>query len=150
MWQLYFWMKDLWEEHRRVKSLNIGHVTDVVNPHSNYHFFNLADPDKNVIEITGEYYEGGIQMPEQKIVMHCQSCYMPMDMAEKFGTQSDGSKNEDYCVHCWKDGKFTYESTFEQAVEDNIPWWKEEGESDDVARERIKAVFPTLKRWAKA
>ena len=78
----------------------------------------------------------------------CQSCAMPMDAPEKFGQETDGSKNEDYCCHCWKNGKFAYESTFEQAVEDNIPFWKGEGESDDVARARIMEVFPKLKRWA--
>jgi len=35
-------------------SLNIGPTTEIMHPHSNYHFFNVIDPDKNVIEITGE------------------------------------------------------------------------------------------------
>jgi len=83
-------------------------------------------------------------------VPHCQSCYMPMDSAEKFGSEKDGSKNNDYCCHCWKNGKFAYKSTLEQAVEDNIPWWKEEGDTDDDARKRIMEVFPTLKRWKEA
>ena len=78
----------------------------------------------------------------------CQSCAMPMDAPDKFGTESDASPNGDYCVHCWKDGNFTYECTFEQAVENNIPWWKSKEESDDVARARIMEVFPKLKRWA--
>lgn len=78
----------------------------------------------------------------------CQSCAMPMDTPEKFGLEANGSKNDDYCCHCWKNGKFSYESTFEQAVENNIPWWKSAEESDDVARKRIMEVFPKLKRWA--
>ena len=74
-----------------------------------------------------------------------------MDSAEKFGSEKDGSQNKDYCCHCWKNGKFTYNSTFEQAVESNIPWWKEEGDTDDdAARARIMEVFPTLKRWKEA
>jgi len=80
-------------------------------------------------------------------VSRCQSCYMPMDSAEKFGSEKDGSQNNDYCCHCWKNGKFAYKSTLEQAVESNIPWWKEEGDTDDDARKRIMEVFPTLKRW---
>jgi AraC family transcriptional regulator len=78
----------------------------------------------------------------------CQSCAMPMDAPEKFGTEADGSQNADYCCHCWKKGKFAYTSTLAQAVESNIPWWKEDGESDDDARAKIMEVFPTLKRWA--
>lgn len=79
--------------------------------------------------------------------LHCQSCYMPMDTEEKKGTEQNGSKSGDYCVHCYQAGAFTFPQTLEQAVEGNIPWWKEEGESDDVARARIMEVFPTLKRW---
>lgn len=81
----------------------------------------------------------------------CQSCAMPMDAPEKFGQEADGSKNQDYCCHCWKKGKFAYKSTLEQAVENNIPWWRQEGDAnDDAARARIMEVFPKLKRWAKS
>ncbi|MCL2215714.1 MAG: zinc ribbon domain-containing protein [Defluviitaleaceae bacterium] len=78
----------------------------------------------------------------------CQSCAMPMDAPEKFGLDAGGSRNEDYCCYCWQNGKFANESTLSQAVENNIPFWKSEDESDDIARERIMEVFPKLKRWA--
>jgi hypothetical protein len=71
-----------------------------------------------------------------------------MDAPEKFGTEANGSQNSDYCCHCWKNGKFAYNCTLEQAVETNIPWWKGEGESDETARARIMEVFPKLKRWS--
>jgi hypothetical protein len=74
---------------------------------------------------------------------------MPLKEAKDHGTETDGGQNNDYCCHCYAGGKFTYESTFEQAVEDNIPWWREEGKTDDDARANIMKVFPTLKRWAK-
>ena len=80
-------------------------------------------------------------------ILHCQSCYMTMDTDEKFGSMADGSQATDYCVHCFQKGEFTFPQTLEQAVEGNIPWWKAEGESDDVARARIMEVFPHLKRW---
>jgi hypothetical protein len=32
---------------------------------------------------------------------------MPMKTAEEFGTNSDGSRNEDCCVYCMKNGVFT-------------------------------------------
>jgi len=67
---------------------------------------------------------------------------------EDFGTEADGGVGQDYCCHCYQNGAFTEEQTFEEAVEGNIPFWKEEGDtSDDEARARIMAVFPTLKRW---
>ena len=79
----------------------------------------------------------------------CQSCYMPMNKPEDFGTESGGDASGDYCCHCYADGGFKYEMTFEEAVEANVPWWRSEGdESDDQARARIREVFPKLKRWA--
>ncbi|MCL2202498.1 MAG: helix-turn-helix domain-containing protein [Defluviitaleaceae bacterium] len=52
---LNFWIADLATEYERVKSLNIGRTTEIIHPHSNYYFFNVYDPDGNVIEITGHY-----------------------------------------------------------------------------------------------
>ena len=52
---LKFWVNDLQTEYERVKGLNIGSLTEIIQVHTNYHFFNLYDPDKNVIEITGNY-----------------------------------------------------------------------------------------------
>ena len=46
---------------------------------------------------------------EQKF---CQSCGMPLTN-EVLGTNADGSKNEDYCIYCYKDGKFTQDCTME-------------------------------------
>ena len=36
----------------------------------------------------------------------CQSCGMPLT-PEILGTNADGSKNEEYCIYCYKDGAFT-------------------------------------------
>jgi len=76
---------------------------------------------------------------------------MPMKEAKDFGTEKGGSASTDYCCHCYQEGDFTSKETFEEAVEGNIQFWKEEGDkSDDEARARIMAVFPTLKRWKTA
>jgi len=81
----------------------------------------------------------------------CQSCYMPMNEAKDFGTEKGGSASTEYCCHCYQEGDFTGKETFEEAVESNIQFWKEESDkSDDEARARIMAVFPTLKRWKTA
>lgn len=32
----------------------------------------------------------------------CQSCGMPLN-SENLGTNADGSKNEDYCMYCYKE-----------------------------------------------
>jgi len=50
-----FWIADLTAEYERVKSLNIGRMTDIIQANANYYYFNVYDPDRNVIEITGLY-----------------------------------------------------------------------------------------------
>ena len=40
-------------------------------------------------------------MGNQKL---CQSCSYPLTNDEDFGTNADGSKNEDYCKHCYVNG----------------------------------------------
>lgn len=52
---LNLWTKDIHLEHQRVKDLNIGNMTEIIQKYTNYCFFNLTDPDDNVIEITGGY-----------------------------------------------------------------------------------------------
>ena len=50
---------------------------------------------------------------EQKF---CQSCGMPLTN-EILGTNADGTKNEEYCIYCYKDGAFTDNLTMEEMVE---------------------------------
>ena len=55
---LNFWDEDLRAEYKRVKNLNIteniSKIKYVCNV-SPYYFFQLTDPDENIIEITGSY-----------------------------------------------------------------------------------------------
>ena len=37
----------------------------------------------------------------------CQSCGMPMDSEDDFGTEADGALSDDYCTHCYQNGAFT-------------------------------------------
>ena len=36
---------------------------------------------------------------------------------EILGTNADGSKNEDYCMYCYKDGKFLQDCTMDEMIE---------------------------------
>lgn len=82
----------------------------------------------------------------------CQSCGMPLAEAEHFGTNKDGSKNEDYCLYCYKDGAFTAEMTMEQMIafcaEHVDEWGMEITKEQAVAQ--MREQFPKLKRWATA
>jgi len=84
----------------------------------------------------------------------CQSCGMPLN-AENLGTNADGSKNEDYCMYCYQNGKFTNDCTMDEMIEfcaqfvdevnKNMPKPMTKEEYKDMMRQ----YFPMLKRWKK-
>ncbi|MDP4278579.1 MAG: zinc ribbon domain-containing protein [Bacteroidota bacterium] len=89
---------------------------------------------------------------EQKF---CQSCGMPLTAPEHFGTNKDGSKNEDYCAYCFKDGQFTQDLTMDEMIL-HCAQFVEEFNKDseqkltkEQAIEQMKQFFPQLKRWKK-
>lgn len=52
-----FEVENLKSEYERIKALNIGAVSEImyVNVHMPYYYFNVIDPDGNILEITGNY-----------------------------------------------------------------------------------------------
>ena len=82
----------------------------------------------------------------------CQSCGMPLTN-EILGTNADGSKNEDYCMYCYKDGKFTQDCTMDEMIEfcaqfvdevnNNMP----KPMTKDEYKGMMRQYFPMLKRW---
>jgi hypothetical protein len=83
----------------------------------------------------------------------CQSCGMTMKSPQDYGTNIDGTPNQDYCTHCYRNGMFTRDTTMEEMVETNLQyldhWNKETGNSYtiDEARPMLRQFLPTLKRW---
>ena len=91
----------------------------------------------------------------EKTMKFCQSCGMPLT-DEVLGTNADGSKNEEYCMYCYKDGKFTQECTMDEMIEHCAQFVGEfnEGSGLKLTREeavgQMKMFFPHLKRWRKS
>lgn len=137
-----YWVEDLNTEYDRVKSLNIGEVTEIFEAYPTYHYFHLTDPDNNIIEVTGGYH-----MNVENI---CQSCGMKMKNSD-FGRNSDGSINKDYCKYCFPNGSFSKDETMEEMIESCIPFLIKDGDFDTEknAREHLEKLYPTLKRWKK-
>lgn len=78
----------------------------------------------------------------------CQSCSMPIENEEVIGTNKDGSKNDDYCIYCFKDGEFTDGiKTLDEYIEYSLQFAKEAGMTEEQMRKHCKEVLPTLKRW---
>ena len=78
----------------------------------------------------------------------CQSCAMPLEKPEDYGTEKDGAPSADYCCYCYTNGAFTSEQTMEEAIESCVPFVKDMFGGEDNAREHMRKLFPTLKRWA--
>ena len=80
----------------------------------------------------------------------CQSCGMPMETAEMFGKNKDGSENRDYCVYCYPNGAFNKPNeTFDEMVETCIPFMMKEGFTETNARDYLNTNLKGLKRWVK-
>jgi general stress protein 26 len=88
----------------------------------------------------------------EKEMKFCQSCGMPLADG-LFGTNADGSKNEDYCIYCYKDGRFLQECTMEQMIDHCAQFVDEvnKGLPQPITKEeyigQMKMYFPHLKRW---
>lgn len=91
-------------------------------------------------------------METNKEARFCQSCGMPLT-EEILGTNADGTKNEDYCIYCYKDGAFTGDFTMEQMVEYCSmfveQYNKDTGQNLTTCeyKEVLRQFYPTLKRW---
>ncbi len=80
----------------------------------------------------------------------CQSCGMPFQKAEDYGTKKDGSNSEDYCFHCFQGGKFLDEgTTLKEKIEKNVKFGVQMGMPEDMARHMCETLLPKLKRWQK-
>lgn len=85
----------------------------------------------------------------------CQSCGMNMKSAGDFGTNADGTQNQEYCNYCYQNGAFTRDVTMDEMLETNLKYldhWNEEtGNSftPDEARPILREFLSTLKRWEK-
>ena len=82
----------------------------------------------------------------------CESCGMPLDKEEVIGTNKDGSKNQDYCVYCYKDGAFTVDVTMDEMIDISLNHMRELFKDDtsfneQEALDKMKSFFPKLKRW---
>ena len=86
----------------------------------------------------------------------CQSCGMPLDQEELHGTEADGSKSASFCTYCYQHGAYTYPTTLEGRVENNLKYLQEWNEnaglqlSKEEAKEALLQFLHTLKRWREA
>ena len=74
---------------------------------------------------------------------------------EVLGTNADGSKNVDYCMCCFREGKFLQDCTMDEMIEHCAQFIDEvnKGLPNPIPKEeyvgQMKMYFPHLKRWRK-
>jgi hypothetical protein len=73
---------------------------------------------------------------------------MPLKKEEDFGTNTNDSKSEEYCFHCFQNGRFLDEGiTLQEKIDKNVKFAVQIGMSEAEARKMASDVLPTLKRW---
>ncbi len=79
----------------------------------------------------------------------CQSCAMPMENNDLFGINADGSKSEEFCTYCFKNGKFTEpDIAMQEMIDKCVGIMAQQGiMPEKQARDLMAKTIPTLKRW---
>jgi hypothetical protein len=79
----------------------------------------------------------------------CQSCGMPLEKPEDFGTAANGAKTNDYCHYCFQDGAFTEPDIGMQGMIDKCAGiMAQQGIMTDAqAKALMGTIIPQLKRW---
>ena len=77
----------------------------------------------------------------------CQSCGFPL-LEENKGANSDGTKNDDYCINCYQNGKFLDPSLTLLKMEVKLTEMaKIQNEISLEEAEQVIKNLPNLKRW---
>ncbi len=81
----------------------------------------------------------------------CQSCSMPMEKPEDFGTDENGFRVNNYCRFCFKNGEFINpDITLGQMTEIVVKNMIEKmNKPEDRARQITQSILPKLVRWKK-
>jgi hypothetical protein len=79
----------------------------------------------------------------------CQSCAMPLEKPEMFGTDKEGVRINDYCRFCYRGGEFSEPKiTADQMAEKCTRIMVDRGiMPEKEAREILARTLPKLKRW---
>jgi hypothetical protein len=73
---------------------------------------------------------------------------MPMAEPQLYGTNVDGSANEEFCCYCFQEGDFTVKVEKDAFVEMQVKIARDKmGMDEQQARALAASVIPTLKRW---
>lgn len=82
----------------------------------------------------------------------CQSCGIPLDDKAQRGTKNNGILSEKYCIHCYKNGKWTLNLEFDEMYDNNLKRFKESNmskmEKFFLTKMYTKKFMKKLERWS--
>ncbi|KAA9035655.1 hypothetical protein FW778_20745 [Ginsengibacter hankyongi] len=78
---------------------------------------------------------------------YCQSCSMPLDNPDLQGTEKDGTKSNEYCKYCYRDGAFINPNTTLKEMTSIVITQMEKMNMDSRAIDIAVSALPNLKRW---
>lgn len=83
-------------------------------------------------------------------MLFCQSCLIPLLKEEDYGEEQGGVKNQDFCIHCYKEGDFVNpELTMEDMVEKFASFHEKMHITHEEAKKIALKSLPHMKRWRK-
>ena len=79
----------------------------------------------------------------------CQSCGMPMENDDLFGSKNDGSKTQEYCKYCYQNGSFTDPDITLAEMKAKVSGFltEQKGMQAFQANMIANSFIPKLKRW---
>jgi hypothetical protein len=81
----------------------------------------------------------------------CQSCGMPLQHPEDFGTATGGARSDEYCRYCFVEGAFTDpDITLPAMIDLCTGILVQRGMHKDQAHTLMSGTLPTLRRWQRA
>ena len=82
-----------------------------------------------------------------KLETSCQSCGMPLDNPDLQGTEKDGSKSDEYCKYCYRNGVFTNPNETLKEMTSSVITQMEKLNLDSKTIDMAVSSLPNLKRW---
>lgn len=110
-------------------------------------------PNTDTLKLIAKTFDVSVDYLLGYPVGQCQSCGMTLAKDSDKGTESDGSKSEEYCSFCYRQGKFVQAISMEEMAEHNLQdldeWNKSVGLhlTKEEAKKLLMEFLPTLKRW---
>ncbi|MDR0298315.1 MAG: zinc ribbon domain-containing protein [Streptococcaceae bacterium] len=82
----------------------------------------------------------------------CQSCGMPLETAEDYGTEKNGAASADYCQHCYQEGEWVEpDMTLAEVIKkghEAIDAMQVNRFKRALMKKGCSMMMPKLKRWA--